>query len=155
MNDDLDAAFDEWYPGSRSKRKGADEIVEQRKAAQAEIDNWDSTPVMKNVAGRPTEMFTAGDLGRALGGFSVVSVRLWERKGYIPRAPYRMPDITTEGGDVQRGRRYYSRAVIEASVEEFRKRGLIGKKRIEWKHHEDLPIALVARWREATGTKHI
>lgn len=150
----LDDVFDEWYPGSRQKRRDADEVVEKRKAAQAEIDNWDSNPVVKNVAGKATEMFTAGDLGRSLGGFSVVSVRLWERKGYIPVAPYRMPDIPTERG-LQKGRRYYSRAVIEVTIEEFRKRGLIGKRRIEWKHHEDLPIALVARWREATGTKHI
>jgi hypothetical protein len=45
--------------------------------------------------------------------------------------------------------------VVEATVEEFTKRGLIGKKRIEWKHHDDLPIALVERWRAATGTTHI
>jgi len=141
-----------YYPGSRHKRRPLSPVVEQRRQEAAETGLWDSNPIMKLVQGKPVEMFTAGDLGRALGGFSVVSIRLWERRGYIPLAPFRMPDIHLANGTVQPGRRYYSRAVVEATIDEFDKRGLIGKRRIEWKHHTDLPIALVERWSEAVPT---
>lgn len=149
----IDSFFNEdepvFYPGSRHKRRPLSPVVEQRRLEAAELALWDSNPIIKIVSGTPTEMFTAGDLGKALGGFSVVSVRLWERRGYIPLAPFRMPDVHLANGTIQPGRRYYSRPIVEATIDEFDRRGLIGKKRIEWKHHTDLPIALVERWGKA------
>jgi hypothetical protein len=150
--DDLDDPF---YPGSKQKRRDHDPVVLARQERAEERYGWDAKPVLKNVGGKPMEMFTAGDLGAALGGFSVVSVRLWESKGYIPKAPYRMPDVQLADGKTQKGRRYYSRAIVEGTIHEFEKRGLLGKRRIEWSRHPDLPIALVERWREITGTKYV
>ena len=142
------------YPGSRQQRRPLDPVVVERQQRAEDAYSWDAKPVLKVLNGQQVEMFTAGDLGIALGGFSVETIRLWERKGRIPKAPYRLPDVTTSSGEVQAGRRYYSRSIVEATIAEFAKRGLIGKRRIEWKNHEELTIALVARWREITGTKY-
>lgn len=136
--EDLDA----YYPGSKKKRR---ESTAQKKSPPIEEDRWDSHPQVKNLAGKDVEFFTAGALAQALGR-PLVTVRLWERKGYIPAAPFRLPRQVVNGREVL-GRRLYTRALIESTVEAFNRRGLMGKVRINWSEHQDLPIELLETWR--------
>jgi hypothetical protein len=150
-NDEIEQAFAdlEYIPGSKKKRREPDQKVSRRKSG--ETNGWDSNPIMKTLGGQETEVFTIGALAQALEK-QIVTVRLWERKGYIPRAPYRLR-AKTLGGKKTGGNRVYTRALIEATVDEFVKRGLIGSSRVEWGQHEDLTEALISRWKIITQTE--
>lgn len=143
--DILDAFKDlEFIPGSRHKRVTNPSIA----AKKVESNGWDANPIMKTLGGKETEVFTIGALAVALDK-QIVTVRLWERKGYIPLAPYRLRAKTLNGKKTG-GNRVYTRALIESAVEEFDRRGLVGRSRIEWGQHEDLTETLVRRWKEIT-----
>ena len=146
--DEIEKAFAdlEYIPGSKKKRKESDKKVSRRKPDES--NGWDESPIVKTLGGQETEVFTIGALAHALEK-SIVSVRLWERKGYIPRAPYRLRSKTLKGQKTG-GNRVYTRALIESAIEEFSKRGLLGTARVEWSMHEDLTEALVSRWKEIT-----
>jgi hypothetical protein len=147
--DEIEKAFAdlEYIPGSKKKRREQDPKVSRRKAE--ETNGWDANPIIKTLGGVETEVFTIGALAQALEK-QIVTVRLWERKGYIPRAPYRLR-AKTLGGKKTGGNRVYTRALIEATLEEFLKRGLLGTARVEWNQHEDLTEALVSRWKDITS----
>jgi hypothetical protein len=147
--DEIDAAFAdlEYIPGSKKKRRDLDPKVSRRK--NGESNGWDANPVVKTLGGVETEVFTIGALALALEK-TIVTIRLWERKGYIPRAPYRLRSKTLKG-EKTGGNRVYTRALIESSIEEFNRRGLIGSARVEWSQHEDLTEALVKRWKDITS----
>lgn len=100
---------DERYPGSRHTRRSLQETRRQAKAV-ADEGAWDAKPVFKVINGVRTELFSIGALADALGK-AVVTVRLWERKGVIPKAQYRTPNKNGKGG-----RRLYTRAQIEGIV---------------------------------------
>lgn len=142
MNDAVDTLFsdlDQFYPGSKKKRRPEPE----NKPAPKE--SWDARPIVKMHNGTPTEFFLPGALAQALGK-STVTIRLWERRGHIPRAPFRLPGYTDAKGVKHPGKRVYTRELIEIAIEEFAARDLLDVKRVEWKHHTDLTIALVERW---------
>ena len=149
--DEIEKAFAdlEYIPGSKKKRRELDPKVSRRKVGES--NGWDANPTIKTLGGQETEVFTIGALALALEK-SIVSVRLWERKGYIPKAPYRLRSKTLKGQKTG-GNRVYTRALIEAALEEFSKRGLLGTARVEWNQHEDLTEALVKRWKEITSTE--
>ena len=149
-DDEIEKAFAdlEYLPGSKRKRKEPDPKVSRRNPS-GESNGWDSSPIIKTLGGKETEVFTIGALAQALEK-QIVTVRLWERKGYIPRAPYRLR-AKTLGGKKTGGNRVYTRALIEATLEEFLKRGLLGTARVEWNQHEDLTEALVSRWKDITS----
>lgn len=134
------AGLDENYPGSKRKRRTPPAPVEARQG----LEGWDSRPFIKVIRGREMEMFTMGALAAALNR-PLVTVRLWTRKGYIPQAPFRLPSRTVNGRE-QKGRRLYTRPLIEAAVEAFGKRGLLESPRIEWSQHTDLSIELSETW---------
>lgn len=140
--DDVFANLDTFYPGSKKARR---ESVTQDDSTAV----WDAKPVMKFLNGVPTEFFYIGALASALAK-SVVSIRLWERKSYIPKSPYRFPSFNKKNGEVVLGKRVLTRVLIEIAIEEFDTRGLIGTARIEWAQHTDLTVALVERWTAAT-----
>lgn len=147
MTIDIESEFsglDEYYPGSRRKRR------EKTVQTEESLGGWDAQPLIKMHNGQPREFFTVGALAQALGK-STVTIRLWERKAYIPKSPYRLPGHMRAGGPMP-GKRVFTRALIEAAVEEFGKRGLLGSARVEWKMHDDLTIALVERWTAITTT---
>jgi len=150
-NDEIEKAFAdlEYIPGSKRKRREPDPKVSRRKVGES--NGWDENPIIKTLGGKETEVFTIGALAQALEK-SIVSVRLWERKGYIPRAPYRLRSKTLKGQKTG-GNRVYTRALIEATIDEFAKRGLLGTARVEWNQHDDLTDALVKRWKEITETE--
>ena len=150
-DDELEKAFAdlEFIPGSKRKRREPDPKVSRRKSG--ETNGWDANPIVKTLGGKETEVFTISALAQALEK-QIVTVRLWERKGYIPRAPYRLR-AKTLGGKKTGGNRVYTRALIEATIDEFVKRGLIGTARVEWNQHEDLTEVLVSRWKEITSNE--
>ncbi|CAB4166952.1 hypothetical protein UFOVP964_51 [uncultured Caudovirales phage] len=149
--DEIDKAFAglEYAPGSKKKRRDIDPKVSRRRTG--ETNGWDANPIKKTLSGVETEVFTIGALAQALEK-QIVTIRLWERKGYIPRAPYRLR-AKTLGGKKTGGNRVYTRALIEATIDEFAKRGLIGSSRVEWNQHDDLTEALVSQWKAITSTE--
>jgi hypothetical protein len=149
--DEIEAAFAdlEYVPGSKKKRRDLDPKVSRRKSGES--NGWDANPVIKTLGGVETEVFTIGALALALEK-TIVTIRLWERKGYIPRAPYRLRSKTLKG-EKTGGNRVYTRALIESSIDEFNRRGLLGSARVEWSQHEDLTEALVKRWKDITSTE--
>jgi hypothetical protein len=136
---DIDEVFADLYPGSKRRRRSAVGPVQEAEPA------WDATPTIKIYNGQPTEFFNTGALAKALGK-SAVSLRLWERRGYIPKAPYRLPGYVNNQGKEVPGRRLYSRRLIDAVVDEFTRRGLLGANRVEWKDNRDLTVAIAERW---------
>ena len=149
--DEILKAFEdlEYLPGSKKKRKEPDPKVSQRKAV--EEGAWDANPITKTLGGKETEVFTISALALALEK-TIVTVRLWERKGYIPRAPYRLRSKTLAGKKTG-GNRVYTRALIESAIEEFSVRGLLGSARVEWSNLDDLTEALIRRWKIITENK--
>lgn len=90
----------ELYPGSSR------EIGDR---PEPELTDW-GKPVMMTDRGVLTEFYTVGQLAAALHRSSV-TVRKWERLGYIPIATFR-----TAGQVRQKARRLYSRAQLEIIV---------------------------------------
>jgi len=150
-DEEIEAAFAdlEYLPGSKRKRRDLDPKVSRRKSGES--NGWDENPIIKTLGGKETEVFTIGALAHALEK-TIVTIRMWERKGYIPRAPYRLRSKTLKGQKTG-GNRVYTRSLIESAIEEFSKRGLLGSARIEWNEHDDLTEALVERWKEITTTE--
>ncbi len=139
-------------PGSKQKRREPTELSEKRrKKILGESNGWDENPTIKLVKGVETELFTISSLAQALEK-QVVTIRLWEKKGYIPGAPYRLRSKSLNGNKVS-GNRVYTRALIEITIEEFKKRGLLGSARVEWSLHSDLTVVLKQRWTEAVTTR--
>ena len=90
-------------------------------------------------------MFTVGALAKALGR-PFITIRKWNEEGYLPSCPYRLPTTQNKNGEDHKGRRLYSRAMIETAVELFNKAGLLHVKRIEWSLHQKLVKELAEAW---------
>lgn len=139
----------ETAPGSRhARREPTERAVKKRKKAFGESNGWDENPTIRTIKGVETELFTIGALAQALEK-KIVTIRLWEKKGYIPIAPYRLRSKELNGKKVN-GNRVYTRELIEIAIEEFTRRNLLGAARVEWSKLEDLTQALILRWSEAT-----
>jgi hypothetical protein len=139
-------------PGSKQTRRESTPVADKRrKQALGESNGWDANPIIKTLQGMETEVFTIGALAHALDK-KIVTIRLWEKKGYIPIAPYRLRSKTLNGQKVN-GNRVYTRRLIEIAIEEFARRGLLGSARVEWSQLDDLTEALVLRWKVATANR--
>jgi len=135
-------------PGSKQKRRETTAVADKRrKKILGQSNGWDENPIVKMLKGVETEVFTIGAFAEALEK-QIVTIRLWEKKGYIPIAPYRLRSKSLNGKKVN-GNRVYTRALIEITIEEFAKRGLLGTARVEWKQHSDLTEVLALRWKTA------
>lgn len=144
--DEIFGTLDEYYPGSKRKRRAVNPEVEEKKKRAAEKTSWDYKPQVKTLAnGKTIELFSAGMFSEALGR-PLVTVRLWERLGYIPRAPYRLRSALV-AGKKKPGWRMYSRDMIESAIESFQSRGLLESPRIEWDRHRDLSIEIFENWK--------
>jgi hypothetical protein len=146
MSDDLlDTMFkdlDVFYPGSKKKRQSNP----KKETAKEVYGGWDSKPYKKTLPnGKDIEMFTVGALAAALGR-PFVSVRVWNKEGYLPPAPYRLPTKQNKNGELHKGRRLYSRAMIEAAVALFEARGLLESRRIDWVEHRTLSTEIADTW---------
>ena len=146
MNDEVDKLFmnlDDYYPGSKRKRRKPDPNVKPRKVSTPNA--WNADPQVKALPnGKVIELFSAGAMAIALGR-PLVTLRLWERKGYIPRAPYRLKSMIVNGVK-KPGWRMYSKAIVEATIESFQSRGLLEAPRVDWNRHHDLSIELMEKW---------
>ena len=146
MNDEFDKLFkdlDDYYPGSKRKRRKPDPNVKPRKVSTPNA--WNVDPQVKALPnGKVIELFSAGAMAIALGR-PLVTLRLWERKGYIPRAPYRLKSVIVKGVK-KPGWRMYSKAIVEATIESFQSRGLLEAPRVDWNRHHDLSIELMEKW---------
>jgi hypothetical protein len=146
MNDEVDKLFkslDDYYPGSKRKRRKPDPNVKPRKVSTPNA--WNVDPQVKALPnGKVIELFSAGAMATALGR-PLVTLRLWERKGYIPRAPYRLKSMIVNGVK-KPGWRMYSKAIVEATIESFQSRGLLEAPRVDWNRHHDLSIELMEKW---------
>jgi hypothetical protein len=142
--DFIDKSFsdlDEFYPGSKRKRK-----TPVKKETESIVATWDAKPktiTMPN--GTDMEMFGIGALAAALGR-PIITIRTWIKEGYIPSAPYRLPTKKTRYGGDRPGNRLYSRAMIETAIELFSKFDVLETKRIDWAQHQDLSKALSDAW---------
>lgn len=142
--DEFFSSLDEFYPGSKKKRRPIDPNAKPRKVKE-EV-SWDANPQVKSLPnGKVVELFSAGSLCQALGR-PLVTIRLWERKGYIPRAPYRLKSHIVDGVK-KPGWRMYSRAMIEEAVRLFQSKNLLEAPRIDWNRYPDLSIELADSWR--------
>jgi hypothetical protein len=150
-DDEIAKAFSglEYKPGSKQKRRTTNPTVKKRKTY--EDSAWDAEPIMKSLGGKEVEVFTIGALAKALEK-SIISIRSWEKKGYIPQAPYRLRSKSLNGQKVG-GNRVYTRALIEIAIEEFSKRKLLGTARVEWSQQKDLTIAITSRWSETIANE--
>lgn len=137
-------------PGSKKARREPTELAAKRKQKTlVELESWENNPIVRSFNGKEVELFTIQALGLALGK-EIVTIRLWERKGYIPIAPYRLRSKNLNGQKVK-GNRVYPREIIEITVEEFSRRGLLGSARVEWNQHHDLTATLLERWKDVTN----
>jgi hypothetical protein len=154
MTDDyIDNAFadlDVFYPGSKRKRRDS---APPKTVEHVSIQQWDAKPQVKTLPnGKDVELFTVGALAQALGR-PFVSIRVWNEKGYLPKAPYRLPTKKNVHGEDHKGRRLYSRAMIEAAVQLFDKAGLLEVKRIDWAVHRNLSIEIAEAWSQILATE--
>lgn len=148
---DILKAFDglERVPGSKQKRREVTEVAAKKKSkVLGESNGWDANPIVKLVKGVETELFTISALAQALEK-QVVTIRLWEKKGYLPGAPYRLRSKSLNGKKVN-GNRVYTRPLIEIAIQEFSRRGLLGSARVEWSKHQNLTDDIVKRWKQQT-----
>ena len=61
-DDEIERAFAdlEYLPGSKRKRKEPDPKVSRRNSGES--NGWDSSPIVKTLGGKDTEVFTIGAL---------------------------------------------------------------------------------------------
>ena len=143
--DRLLSELDAYYPGSKKKRRPLNPQAKKPKAQ--EEGSWDANPQVKTLPnGSVVELFSAGAFALALGR-PLVTVRLWERKGYIPRAPYRLKSMLVDGVK-KPGWRMYSRDMVESTIKAFEARGLMEAPRIDWNRYSELSIELMETWKK-------
>ena len=147
MEDKVEEFFgslDDYYPGSKRKRRPLDPNVKASKPKDE--GSWDANPQVKKLPnGNVVHLYSAGSLCQALGR-PIVTLRLWERKGYIPRAPYRLKSMVVKG-EKKPGWRMYSKAMIDAAIKSFESRNLLEAPRIDWNRYPDLSIELTESWK--------
>jgi hypothetical protein len=144
MSDDLIdsviADLNNFYPGSKRKRR----VVEEPKPKEDTM--WDSHPHIKPLPnGKDIELFTAGALAQALNR-PFITIRTWNQKGYLPSPPYRLPTKKNKNGEDHKGRRLYSRAMIEAAIALFAQFEVLHVNRIDWSTNRQLTVELAEAW---------
>lgn len=97
------------------------------------VDRYNGAkPTTFRIGGVDTELFTVGELAKALGR-KAITIRMWEQQGWIPKATYRTP--TPAGSQIpgkpSKGRRLYSVAQLQFLVEAAE------KFKIDDPHHSD------------------
>lgn len=143
--DKMFAGLGEFYPGSKRKRRPVDPKVEKKRHKDISTEGWESKGLLKKLPnGNVVELYSAGIFAEALGR-PLVTIRLWERRGYIPKAPYRLRPIIVNG-QKKPGWRMYSRAMVDSSLQIFQSRGLLEVPRIDWDRHRDLTLELFESW---------
>ena len=106
----------EYYPGSRRPIvRHPNRNTEQQ---LPDPERWDAKPRVYKVRGTDVELFTVGQLAKALNR-RPVTIRLWERQGIIPRSTYQRNSEDPRGR-----RRLYSREQVEGMVQIAKEEGI-------------------------------
>lgn len=137
MTSDVDKALEGLpafnYPGGVKPRRLSRSAPEESAAV---VSDWDRNPTIKKLKGVDTEFFTVGALAEAL-GLQTVTIRSWERKGWIPKSMYRTPAPPKHPVDGKKpmGRRLYTRSQIEIVIKAAKSSGVSDPevKRPDWK----------------------
>ncbi len=153
-DDDVDALDAVIFPGGVPSRRALVERGAPPPETPASIElAWDNNPqhrFEKYLHGEKVEVFTVGALAEAL-GVSTKAIYKWERQRVLPPSRYRAPEPQGKlPGKVPAGRRFYTRAHIEAVVEAAREAHVPYRPkqpRPDWK----LFTALVVRSWKALG----
>jgi hypothetical protein len=115
---------DEHYPGSTQKRRPSEE---ERKAKVKAAAEWDAHPLRRTVpVGNKKvsmEFFTIGAFSKALGK-KPVTIRLWIRKGWLPKPQYLTAPVNA--GKVNASRRLWTRQQVEGIVAIAKEEGVYG-----------------------------
>jgi hypothetical protein len=132
--------LDNFYPGSKRKRREIEVLENKREIT------WDLKPQIKPLPnGKDIELFTVGALALALGR-PFITIRTWNQKGYLPTPPYRLPTKKDKNGEDHKGRRLYSRAMIEATIALFAQFEVLHVSRIDWSTNRQLTEKLAEAW---------
>jgi len=113
----IDRFSDLNWPGKRVPVNRTDSPPER------DTSEWDEKPIRYVVKGVETEFFTISHLAGALNR-SVVTIRSWENKGFMPRTPYSSP--RPRGGSLPgttpKGKRLWTRdqilGILQIATEE-------------------------------------
>lgn len=111
--DDEDVVTVEMPKGVTGLRFGAD---------KPDSGNWAQYPRTFRVGGKEREFFTTQALAVALNRTSQ-TIRLWERRGVLPKTRYRTPNLNGIGGV-----RLYTRKQIEGIVRVAEEEGVLYNK---------------------------
>lgn len=134
------ADMDKYYPGSKRKRR---EPAPPKEVVEVE---WSARPVKKTLPnGKDVEMYTIGALAAALGR-PIITIRLWMKEGHLPLPPYRMATKVDKLGNERKGRRLYTRPMIEEAVSAFDRAGVLYATRIDWAAHTNLTKEIALAW---------
>jgi hypothetical protein len=142
MEDLIDQMFplaDEYYPGSKRKRK------ERKEKPKVETPSWSARAYTKILNGKEVEFFTIGALASALGR-PIITIRYWIENGYIPTSTYKMPSVVDKNGDTRQGRWLYTRDMIDTAVDAFNSAGLFDEVRIDWQKHQKVTRDISEAW---------
>lgn len=106
---------EETYPGSRHLKKS---VTESSEESDEDDPIWDDSPRTYAVKGKETKFYTISALATALRR-KTVTMRKWEKKGYLPEARFRSP------GAGKKQDRLYTRPQIEGLVAIAKEEGLM------------------------------
>lgn len=138
MTEDPFAMF---YPGSKRSRRDALPTQPARTMADWELKASRKTYL---IGGRQVHLYRISALALALGK-SEITIRQWMRDGYLPNT-FRLSAADARD-DLKRGaHRMFTHEMIQAAVDAFAKRGLLGAPRVEWSTHPELPVEILAAW---------
>lgn len=118
------------YPG-KTKPKNRTEDGKTRKSID---DPFNGVPKKTaTIGGKALELYTVGSVARILGR-SAVTLRKWERKGWIPAPSYRTSKAS--GAELlntdRKGYRLYSREQVEVLLEALTINNLMGDRNPSW-----------------------
>lgn len=137
--EDMFGELEVYYPGSKRKRR--------EPAPKVELDtSWEKDFFEKTLPnGRQLQFYTIGSLAKALNS-TIPTLRQWMQRNKLPESPYRLPSKVDKLGRETKGRRLYSKEMVEVTVELFSKAGLLGSDRINWALHQSLTSKIAEAW---------
>ena len=118
------------YPGITTPRNRGDSPIPKSRFDSALSD---ANPKYYKVHGELREFFPIGELARLLHR-KAVTIRMWERNGWIPHANYRTPAPKGEQipGVEPKGRRLYSREQVEFLLTAVERFNLDNQREADW-----------------------
>ena len=118
------------WPGSTPPKNRKHKKASTRVA----LDRYNgANPLIYTINGVDRLMFTVGKLAKALGRKSD-TIRVWEHKGWIPRATYRTPPPRGDQlpGAPRKGRRLYSQEQVDFLIDALERFDLKDSRSPDW-----------------------